>query len=46
MELIEVAFSISRDMDVAGTEEVFGKEKTPKGERSVRFFLGIQLRAV
>ncbi len=40
MELVEVAFSISRDMDVAGTGEVFGKEKTPKGETVCTFFLG------
>ncbi len=40
MELIEVAFSISKDMDVAGTEEVTGKEKTPKGETVCTFFLG------
>lgn len=28
---IEVAFSISTGLDVTGTEEMSGKEKTPKG---------------
>lgn len=33
-ELIEVAFFISKNVDVAGTEETFGKEKMPKGRRN------------
>ncbi len=40
MELIEVAFSISKDMDVAGTGEVTGKEKTSTGYTVSTFFLG------
>ncbi len=35
--LIEVAFSISKGTDVAGTGEVPGKEKTPKGETACKF---------
>lgn len=44
--LVEVAFLISRCLDMADIREEHGKGKTPKEKRTARFVLGIQLRTV